>query len=38
VELPQEFLVLGGFLLAVLAAHERFAGRLGLPRPRKRHA
>ena len=38
VELPEGFLVLGGFLLAVLAAHERFAGRLGLPRPRKRHA
>jgi len=38
VELPAGFLVLGGFLLAVLAAHERFAGRLGLPRARKRHA
>jgi hypothetical protein len=30
--LPAGFLVLGCFLLAVLAAHERFAGRLGLPR------
>ncbi len=38
VELPAGFLALGGFLLAVLAAHERFAGRLGLPRARTRHA
>jgi hypothetical protein len=38
VEFPDGFLVLGGFLLAVLAAHERFAGRLALPRPRKNHA
>ncbi len=38
VELPAGFLVLGGFLLAVLAAHERFAGRLVLPRARRRHA
>ena len=38
VELPEGFLVLGGFLLAVLAAHERFAGRLGLPRARMRNA
>jgi hypothetical protein len=37
VERPAGFVVLGGFLLAVLAAHERFAGRLGLPRARKRH-
>ncbi len=37
-ELPTKFLVLGGLLLAMLAAHERFAGRLGLPRARKRHA
>ncbi len=36
-ELPVGFLVLGGLLLALLAAHERFAGRLGLPRVRKRH-
>jgi hypothetical protein len=33
-QLPIRFLVLGGFLLAVLAAHEMLAGRLGLPRPR----
>lgn len=33
--LPAEFLLLGGILLAVLAANERFAGRLGLPRVRK---
>ncbi len=38
VELPAGFLVLGGFLLAVLAAHERFAGRLALPRAQRRHA
>lgn len=38
VERPAGFLVLGGFLLAVLAAHERLAGRLGLLRARKRHA
>jgi hypothetical protein len=38
VDLPTGFLVLAGLLLAVLAAHERFAGRLGLPRPRKRPA
>ena len=37
-ELPAGLLVLGGSLLAVLAAHERFVGRLGLPRARKRHA
>jgi hypothetical protein len=36
-ELPTEFLVLGALLLAMVAAHERFAGRLGLPRARKRH-
>jgi hypothetical protein len=30
--LPAGLLLLGGFVLAVLAAHERFAGRLGLPR------
>jgi len=35
VELPMEFLVLGGLLFGVLAAHERFAGRLGLPHPRR---
>jgi hypothetical protein len=33
--LPVGFLVLGVLLLAVLAANERFAGRLGLPRPRR---
>jgi hypothetical protein len=38
VELPMEFLVLGGLLFGVLAAHERFAGRLGLPYPRRTHA
>ena len=38
VDLPAGFLVLGGFLLVVLAAHERFAGRLSLPRARKSHA
>lgn len=38
VERPAEFLVLGGFFLAALAAHERFAGRLGLPRRKARHA
>lgn len=38
VELPAGLLVLGGLLLAVLAAHERFAGRLGLPHARRRHA
>jgi hypothetical protein len=38
VELPTGLLVLGGLLLSVLAAHERFAGRLGLPRTRRRHA
>jgi len=37
-ELPAGFLVLGAFLLAVLAAHERFAGRLALPRAQRRHA
>jgi hypothetical protein len=37
-ELPARFLVLGGLLLAMLAAYERFAGRLGLPRARQRHA
>ncbi|MBA3376859.1 MAG: VWA domain-containing protein [Actinobacteria bacterium] len=35
---PSRFLLLGGLLLAVLAAHERFVGRLGLPRTRRRHA
>lgn len=38
VELPAGLLILGGSLLAVLAAHERFVGRLGLPRARRRHA
>jgi von Willebrand factor type A domain len=33
--LPTGLLLLGGFLLAVLAAHERFAARLGLPRARR---
>jgi len=32
---PDGFIVLGGILLAVLAANERFAGCLGLPRMRK---
>jgi len=31
--LPVGLLVLGGFLFVVLAAHERFGGRLALPRP-----
>jgi len=30
-DMPVELLLLGGFLLLVLAAHERFAGRLALP-------
>ena len=34
VELPTELLVLGALVFLVLAAHERLAGRLGLPRPR----
>ena len=34
VELPTELLVLGALIFLFLAAHERFAGRLGLPRPR----
>ena len=34
-ERPSGFLLLGGVLLVVLAAHERFAGRLGLPQARK---
>lgn len=38
VELPANLLILGGLLLSALAAHERFAGRLGLPRARRRHA
>jgi hypothetical protein len=37
-ELPAGFLVLGGLLFAMLAAHERFAGRLGLPRAAERQA
>jgi len=36
--LPTGFLVLGGILLAVLAANERFAGRLGLPPMRRQDA
>jgi hypothetical protein len=36
--LPTGFLVLGGILLAVLATHERLAGRLGLPRTRRQPA
>jgi len=36
--LPVGFLVLGGILLAVLAANERFAGRLGLPPMRRQRA
>ena len=34
VELPTALLVLGALALLFLAAHERFAGRLALPRPR----
>jgi len=34
VELPTALLVLGAFALLLLAAHERFAGRLALPRAR----
>ena len=33
VELPRELLVLGALVFLCLAAHERFAGRLALPRP-----
>jgi hypothetical protein len=33
VELPTELLVLGALVFLFLAAHERLAGRLGLPRP-----
>lgn len=36
--LPVALLALGALLLVVLAAHERFAGRLGLPRPEGRPA
>lgn len=36
--LPTGFLILGGILLAVLAANERFAGRLGLPPMRRQNA
>jgi hypothetical protein len=36
--IPGGFLVLAGLLLAVLAAHERFAGRLGLPFARRGQA
>jgi hypothetical protein len=36
--LPVALLVLGALVLVVLAAHERFAGRLGLPRPEGRPA
>jgi len=36
--LPTGFLLFGGVLLALLAAHEHFAGRLGLPRIRREHA
>lgn len=36
--LPTGFLILGGILLAVLAANERFAGRLGLPSMRRQDA
>lgn len=35
---PVTLFVLGVLLLVVLAAHERFAGRLGLPQPRERAA
>lgn len=38
VERPAGFLILGGLLLAVLAAHERLAGRLGLPPAEKAHS
>jgi hypothetical protein len=33
--LPTGLLVLGGLVFAALAAHERFAGRLALPRPQE---
>jgi hypothetical protein len=33
VSLPMALLVLGGLVFVALAAHERFAGRLALPRP-----
>lgn len=33
--LPRGFLLLGALLLAALAGHERYAGRLALPRPGK---
>jgi hypothetical protein len=36
--LPSRFLLLGGLLLVLLAAHERFAGMLGLPGMRRRDA
>ena len=38
VELPAGLLILSGLLLAVLAAHERFAARLALPRTRRGQA
>ena len=38
VGLPVGLMFFGGLLLAMLAAHEQFAGRLGLPRGRGRHA
>ena len=37
-EVPTGFLVLGAILLVVLSAHERFAGRLGLPRAQRTRA
>lgn len=38
VGLPAGLILFGALLLAMLAAHEHFAGRLGLPRERRRHA
>ncbi len=38
VGLPAEFILLGGLLLTVLAAHERLVGRLALPRTEKGNA
>lgn len=36
--LPMGLLMLGGLVFAALAAHERFAGRLALPRPQESRA
>jgi len=38
VALPAGLMLFGALLLVMLAAHEHFAGRLGLPRTQKRHA